>query len=169
MTNRTGASYVVRRIGERAAFGVWRHRGGVAFATLLVVGLGVYFSMFGATLTLPSLATLAAGGASAAGQGANAAGDCADTAMAAVADKSPGAAHQAYNCMAPAFRQRVSETQFSTQLQSQRLANVNKLARLGDYRDPSGGTLVYYALDGNGQSVGYIVYLGQDGKVLKIQ
>ena len=47
--------------------------------------------------------------------------------------------------------------------------NVEKLARVGDYRTPSGGTMVYYALDGGGQSVGYIVYLGQDGKVLKIE
>jgi hypothetical protein len=46
---------------------------------------------------------------------------------------------------------------------------VNKLARVGDYHSPAGGTMVYYALDGGGQSVGYIVYLGQNGKVLRIE
>ena len=29
--------------------------------------------------------------------------------------------------------------------------------------------MVYYAVDANGQSIGYIVYLGQDGKVSKIE
>jgi hypothetical protein len=29
--------------------------------------------------------------------------------------------------------------------------------------------MVYYAVDTNGQSIGYIVYLGQDGKVLRIE
>ena len=50
-----------------------------------------------------------------------------------------------------------------------RVASVDKLARVSDYKTPSGGTMVYYALDGGGQSVGYIVYLGQNGKVLRIE
>jgi hypothetical protein len=29
--------------------------------------------------------------------------------------------------------------------------------------------MVYYAVDSNGQSVGYIVYVGQSGKVLRIE
>jgi hypothetical protein len=29
--------------------------------------------------------------------------------------------------------------------------------------------MVYYAVNANGQSAGYIVYLGQNGKILKIQ
>jgi hypothetical protein len=29
--------------------------------------------------------------------------------------------------------------------------------------------MVYYAVDSNGQSLGYIVYVGQDGKVLKVE
>jgi hypothetical protein len=29
--------------------------------------------------------------------------------------------------------------------------------------------MVYYALDGGNQSVGYIVYLSQNGKVLRIE
>ena len=29
--------------------------------------------------------------------------------------------------------------------------------------------MVYYAIDGANQSVGYIVYMGQNGKVLRIE
>jgi hypothetical protein len=96
-------------------------------------------------------------------------GDCADTAMAAIADKSPSAAQRAYQCMDASFQQRVTEADFTTQMQTQRMPNIDKLARVGDYKTSAGGTMVYYALDGGGQSVGYIVYLGQDGKVLRIE
>ena len=58
---------------------------------------------------------------------------------------------------------------FIQQMQTQKMPNVNKLARVGDYHTPTGGTMVYYAVEGAGQSVGYIVYLGQDGKVLRIE
>lgn len=99
----------------------------------------------------------------------NASSDCADTAMAAITDKSAAVAQQAYQCMDASFQQRVSEQAFTQQMQTSTMPNVDKLARVGDYHSPAGGTMVYYALDGGGQSVGYIVYLGQNGKVLKIE
>ena len=89
--------------------------------------------------------------------------------MAAIADKSPAAAQRAYQCMAPTYQQRVTEQAFIQQIQTQSMPNVNKLARVGDYRTPTGGTMVYYAVDASGQSAGYIVYLGTDGKVLRIE
>jgi hypothetical protein len=89
--------------------------------------------------------------------------------MAAIANKSPGAAQQAYQCMDPSFQQRVPEQTFVQQLDTQALPDVNSVARVGDYHSQSGGSMVYYAVDANGQSVGYIVYLGQDGKVMKIE
>src|SRR6185437_5769230 len=95
--------------------------------------------------------------------------DCADTAMAAITDKSAAVAQQAYQCMDASFQQRVSEQAFTQQMQTSSMPSVDKLARVGDYHSPAGGTMVYYALDGGGQSVGYIVYLGQNGKVLKIE
>jgi len=99
----------------------------------------------------------------------NGGSDCADTAMAAITDKSPAVAQQAYQCMDPSFQQRVSEQAFTQQMQTSSMPSVDKLARVGDYHSPAGGTMVYYALDGGGQSVGYIVYLGQNGKVVKIE
>jgi hypothetical protein len=71
--------------------------------------------------------------------------------------------------MDPSFQQRVSEQVFVQQMQAQSLPNVQKLARVGDYRTPAGGTMVYYAVDASGQSIGYIVYLSPDGKVLRIE
>ena len=89
--------------------------------------------------------------------------------MAAIASKSPAAVQQAYQCMTPTFQQRVTEQAFVQQIQTQSLPNVNKLARVGDYRTPTGATMVYYAVDASSQSAGYIVYLGTDGKVTKIE
>jgi hypothetical protein len=89
--------------------------------------------------------------------------------MTAIADKSPAATQRAYQCMDATFQQRVTEQAFVQQMQAQKMPNVSKLARVGDYRTPAGGTMVYYAVDGVNQSAGYIVYLGQNGKVLKIE
>jgi hypothetical protein len=150
---------MLRRVVARAGVGVWRHKGGVLVSAVVGVGLAAYVTLSG-TGGLPAALVSAP---------APARSDCADTAMAAVADKSPTAAQRAYQCMDAAFQQRVTEAQFIQQMQTQRMPSVDKLARVGDYHTPAGGTMVYYALDGGGQSIGYIVYLGQDGKVLKIE
>jgi hypothetical protein len=150
---------MLARIANRAGQGVWRNRGGVFFSALVVVGLAGYIAVTGIhPLALPTV-----------GASTLANTDCADTAMAVIADKSSTAAASAYQCMDSSFRQRVSESEFLRQMQSQKLPNIQKLERVGDYHSAAGGTLVYYAVDGGAQSVGYIVYLGQDGKVLRIE
>jgi hypothetical protein len=159
METRTGASYVVRRVGARAAAGLWAHRGSLVIGVLVLAGIVAYGVMSFTTGTLRPLEATAGPPST----------DCADTAMAVVFDKSAAAATRAYECMDPAFQQRVSEAQFVQQMRSQNVGAVDKLARIGDHPNPNGGTLVYYALDGNGQSVGYIVYLDRSGKVLKIE
>jgi hypothetical protein len=164
MNTTPGAPQLLARVGARAGLGIWRHRGGVLLAALITVGLGAYalFAMSGAVPgpVLPGNTTATSTAASS---------DCADTAMAAIADKSPAAAQRAYACMDSTFQQRVSESQFVSQMQAQRMPTVDKLQRVGNYDAPNGGSLVYYAMDGGGQSVGYIVYLGRDGKVSKIE
>jgi hypothetical protein len=160
MSTQTSTPYLLRRVAARAGVGVWRHRGGVLLAVVVAAALGGYASMSWSG-SLP--ASFAQGGSP------SNATDCADTAMAAIADKSPASAQRAYQCMAPGFQQRVTEQAFLQQMQTQGLANVNKLARVADYRTAAGGTMVYYAVDASGQSVGYIVYLGSDGKVLRIE
>jgi hypothetical protein len=158
MSTQASAPHVLRRIAVRSGVGLWRHRGGLLLAVVVSAALGGYITMTWSG-ALPSFA--------AASSSAN--GDCADTAMAAIADKSPSVAQQAYQCMDATFQQRVTEQAFAQQMQTARLPNVDKLARVGDYHSPAGGTMVYYALDGGGQSIGYIVYLGQNGKVMKIE
>jgi hypothetical protein len=153
---------LLRRVAARAGIGVWRHRGGVLLALGVTAALVGYLAM-----SAPGQESLALGLAP--GSSASAASDCADTAMAAIANKSPSAAQGAYQCLDPSFQQRVSEQAFVQQIRSQAVANVASVARVGDYQSPQGGSMVYYAVDANGQSVGYIVYLGQDGKVLKIE
>ena len=154
-----GFGHVLSRVGARAALGVWRHRGGVLFAAVISVALGGY-----ALLTWSGATPAPLAGA------AGAATDCADTAMAAITDKSPAAAQRAYACMDATFQQRVPEAQFVRQMAAQQTPGSARLARIGDYHNASSGsTLVYFAVDGGNQSVGYIVYLGPDGKVLRIE
>jgi hypothetical protein len=161
MSTPVSAPYVFRRVAARAGIGVWRHRGGVLLAVAASVALGSYIAVTSSGASPLAVAS------SAPSVAAN--GDCADTAMAAIADKSPGVAQNAYQCMDASFQQRVSEQVFVQQIQSQSLPNVSKVDRVGAYHAPSGGSMVYYAVNANGQSVGYIVYLGQDGKVLRIE
>jgi hypothetical protein len=63
----------------------------------------------------------------------------------------------------------VSEPAFVQQLQALRVPNVTKINRLGSYQAPTGGTLVYFAVDTSGGSVGYVVYLGPDATVVQIK
>lgn len=148
------------RVAARTGAGIWRHRGGVLLA-LVLVAAGLGYLAFGGSSMMPVALQN--------GVGAAASTDCADTAMAAIADKSPSAAQRAYQCMDPSFQQRVPEQTFVQQLQAQALPNVNTVSRVGDYHSQAGGTMVYYAVDANGQSMGYIVYLGDSGKVLRIE
>jgi hypothetical protein len=160
MSTQPTTSAVLGRVVARTGAGIWRHRGGVLVALALTAASVGYMAFGGAGLTPLAL------GAS---PGASGATDCADTAMAAVADKSPSVAQRAYQCMDPSFQQRVPEQTFVQQVQAQALPNVSTVSRVGDYHSQTGATMVYYAVDANGQSVGYIVYLAQSGKVLRIE
>jgi len=160
MSTQTITPHLFRRVAARAGVGVWQHRGGVLLAAVVSLALGAYVAMTWTGEPPLSLAQRGSVGTTT---------DCADTAMAAIADKSPAAAQRAYQCMAPTYQQRVTEQAFVQQIQTQSVPNVNKLARVGDYRTPAGGTMVYYAVDASGQSAGYIVYLGADGKVVRIE
>jgi hypothetical protein len=166
MSTQASTPHVLRRVAVRAAVGVWRHRTGVLLSAIFSVALGSYITL---TWTGSVPLSLASGPLAPRGVAAVANTDCADTAIAAIADKSPVAAQRAYQCMDATFQQRVTEQAFVQQMQAQNIPNVSKLARVGDYHTPAGGTMVYYALDGANQSVGYIVYLGQNGKVVKVE
>jgi hypothetical protein len=151
---------LLRRVAARAGLGLWRQRGGLLLAVLVTAALGGYVAVAG-----PGQSSLGVGLGAAPGSP----GDCADAAIAAIANKSPSAAQSAYQCMDPSFQQRVPEQVFVQQIRAQALPNVQSVARVGDYHTPQGGSMVYYAVDANGQTIGYIIYLGQDGKVVRIE
>jgi hypothetical protein len=159
MNTHVSASYLLRRVAVRAAAGVWRTRGRLLLALLTSVAL------FGYVINRPPDVT------SALAQGApiGATADCANTVMSAIASPSPAAAQQAYLCMAPAVQQTVSEPAFVQQVQALQVPNVTSINRLGTYQAPTGGTLVYFAVDTSAGSVGYVVNLGPDGKVVQIK
>jgi hypothetical protein len=141
---------------------MWRNRGSMLFGVAVLVAMGGYtaYSLVGDSTLAPSAQAAAAAPTSMA---------CADTAMAAVTDKSTEAVDKAYDCLDPTFQQRVSQSDFANQMQSETMPAAAKISRLGDYKGTGGDTIVYYALDGSSQSVGYIVYLGESGKVLRIE
>src|SRR5438477_4894595 len=126
MSTPHGAPYVLRRVAARAGLGVWRHRVAVLIGAILAVGLGTY-----AMTNVSSMATLPL---AITNSGST---DCADTAMAAIADKSSDVASRAYQCMDASFQQRVPEAQFVRQMQQQALPNIQKLERVGDYHTAS--------------------------------
>jgi hypothetical protein len=152
---------LLRRVAARAGIGVWHHRGGVLLAAAASAGLLAY-------VTLTSSGVLALPGASgSASVGTNP--DCADTVMGAIAAQSASSAQRAYQCMDATFQQRVPEQVFVQQLQTRAMQNVSAVERVSDYHTPAGGTMVYYAMNANGQSAGYVVYVGKNGKILKIE
>jgi hypothetical protein len=161
MSTQITTSTVLRRVAARTGVGLWRQRGGILLGLALIGGITGYMALGAMDST-----TLAAGNSPAA---TAASSDCADTAMAALADKSSTAAQQAYQCMDTTFQERVPEQTFLDQIQAQKLPDASSVTRVGDYRIQSGGSMVYYAVGANDQSVGYIVYVGPDGKILKIE
>src|SRR5919205_2967547 len=148
-----GSVAVGRRIVGRTVTAVWRQKQAIVAGGRIPAALGAYWVVGPSH----SPATQAA------------AGDCADTTMAALADKTPANLQQAYQCMDPSYRQRMSEQQFSNQIKAAGSGPVTKVERVGTHAEPNGSELVYFALDSGDQSIGYIVYLGANGKVQKIE
>jgi hypothetical protein len=144
---------VGKRIVGRTLAAIWRQKQGILVGGVILAGLGGYWAVRPAQ-------PVASG---------ETAGDCADTTMAALADKSNTSLQQAYQCMDQSFRQRVSEQQFSSQVKSAGSGPVTKVERIGTHQEPSGAQLVYFALDSGDQSIGYIVYLDPNGKVQKVE
>ena len=124
MSTQVSAPSMVRRVAARAGAGMWRQRGGILVGLALIAAVTSYMA-----LGVTGMTPLAAGSG---GGTVSPTSDCADAAMAAIANKSPGAAQSAYQCMDPSFQQRVPEQTFVQQLQTQELPNVNKVARVGD-------------------------------------
>jgi hypothetical protein len=149
-----------QRIAVRASHALWRVKSSVVAGVVVLSAIGAYLFLY--VPAQPSAGTPAVAGGR----------DCADTVMAALAGSASGSEQQAYQCMDTSFQQRVSAQQFATQLQASGSSRgpITKVARVGTYDSPAGSTIVYYAVDTSSeQSLGFIAYLGQNGKVLTIE
>lgn len=135
----------------RLGVGLWRHRLGLIVAGLVVVA----FSAYEFTFAGPSGAVVAGV-------------DCADTAMIALTHVSDANARAAYDCLGPGMRT-ASEDQFVAAM-TERAAGDGQADRVADRHTPDGGKIVFYTVSaGDMPSVGYIVYLDPDGKVMKVE
>jgi hypothetical protein len=141
-----------RRIVSRTLAAVWHQKTAIILGAVVTAGLGGSMALRPAQQLSPQPSA-----------------DCADTTIAALAHKTNTALQQAYQCMDQTYRQRVSEQQFTTQVQSATSGPVTKVERIGSHPEANGAELVYFALDSGDQSIGYIVYLGPNGKVQKIE
>lgn len=144
--------HVAQRIAGRTLAAVWRQKAAIVGGAVILAGLGGYWALRPAQ--------------SAVSQSTE---DCADTTMAALANKTSQNLRQAYQCMDQSYQQRVSEQQFSTQIKAAGSGPIAKVERVGTHPEANGSQLVYFALDSADQSIGYIVYLGANGKVQKIE
>ena len=145
--------HIAQRIAGRTVAAVWRQKQAIVAGAVILAGLGGYWALRPAQHAASQTT----------GE------DCADTTMAALASKTTQDLQQAYQCMDQSYRQRVTEQQFSTQVKSAGSGPVAKVERVGTHPEPNGSQLVYFALDSGDQSIGYIVYLGANGKVQKIE
>jgi len=131
----------------------------VLLAVVVTVGMGAYLLVAGTATGVQALS------ASAARQE----GDCADTAILAISNHQADLSQRAYACMDATYQQRVSEPEFVSQMNQQATPNIERVARVGKYQSATGGTIVYFALEGGGESAGYIVYLDESGRVRRIE
>jgi hypothetical protein len=154
-------TYVFRRVATRAIAGLWRQKQALALGTATIAVIAGYMALSPALL---AAAPAAASGAVTATTGTA----CADTTMMAIAQKTPNALQQAYQCLDASAQQRMNEQQFAAQVQASG-PTVTNIARIGIYHDPSGSSLVYYALSSTTQSIGYVVYLDANGLVADVQ
>ena len=144
---------LVQRIASRAARGLWLQKQTLVVGAAVVAALCAYLAFF-----MPAQPSAARAGS-----------DCADTVMAALASNGAGV-QRAYQCMDTSFQQQVSQQQFTSRLQSSTAGRtITRIARVGSYDAPSGSQLVYYAVDAGNQSVGFVIYVGDNGKVLNIE
>lgn len=95
-------------------------------------------------------------------------GDCADLVMRYTIAKSRDTARAAYPCYSGLEAQGITEEQFVRQVGEIAMPIAGQVRRVGEYQAADGERIVYYALDGPTQTVGYTVYLTPDGKVRRV-
>lgn len=139
---------ILGRVAVRTGLALWRHRVQVLALGLVVGGLGA--TMASAAVPPPV-------------------GDCADVTMRAVSVRTPEAARMAYGCLDRGFASRVNQEQFVGMIRNRESQGAEQAMRVAEHRVPNGGRIVFYVMNSPSASVGYVVYLDNDGKVTRIE
>ena len=88
--------------------------------------------------------------------------------MAALTRVNDTTARAAYACLGASMRT-TSEDQF-VQTMQQRAITTGQANRVADRQTPDGGKIVFFTVSAtNLPAVGYIVYLDQQGKIIKVE
>jgi hypothetical protein len=94
--------------------------------------------------------------------------DCADTAMTYTLHKTADTARAAYACMSGFVVRGVTEDDFVRDAERYPSPIAGEIRRVGEYTAPDGQRVVYFAVVGPSQTVGYTIYLDREGKVWRI-
>jgi hypothetical protein len=137
-------STLLGHVAARTGVAIWRHRL-VFVGAAIVTGALAAFSMTSAAG--PTVVD----------------GDCADTTMSAVTNTTDASARAAYACLNAGMRS-TPEDAFVANMRQHSVPH-GQFSRVGEKHTTDGGNMVFYAVDADGQSVGYIVYLDPQGRV----
>lgn len=153
-------SAVFQRVAYRTGVAGWRNRGSWLLAALVLAGVA------GGYAALQARERVEVAGRQSTGPGP----DCADLVMAYVAWGEPDAGRRAYDCLGGPVAAAYTETEWRRQFSgnSQHREGAT-LSRVGEHATADGGRLIFYSLDRRDGSVGYVVYLGSRGKVLRVE
>jgi hypothetical protein len=154
-------SPLVVAIGWRLWTRFWGHRG-----TWLAIGLGL--GVLGAAtfgLRVPWRVSVEPSGQLVT---ETTAGDCADTAMTYTLHKTRETARAAFHCMSGFVVRGVTEEDFIQDAERYSAPIAGDIRRVGEFLAPDGQRMVYFAVVGPSQTVGYTIYLDRDGKVWRI-
>jgi hypothetical protein len=151
-------STILQRVAYRTGVGLWKQR---VWALAMVVLIPVVALV----ATLQDRSSVQVAGVQVGGGG-----DCADTIMAFVVSRTTAVARAAYRCLDPSMAQTMTEEQWVAEAADSPRGSTGPVTRVGEHGTDSGGKIVYFALDApSSGSVGYMVYLGPNGKILKVE
>jgi hypothetical protein len=94
-------------------------------------------------------------------------GDCADTTMAAIAKVDDDASRAAYECLDVSMRHASEETFVADMHEPDMPHGI--VTRIGDKQTPDGGRVVFYAVETRGDVIGYMIYLNNQNKVVRVE
>jgi hypothetical protein len=94
--------------------------------------------------------------------------DCADTAMIYTLHKTRETARAAFHCMSGFVVRGMTEDDFIMDAERYAAPIAGDIRRVGEFAAPDGQRVVYFAVVGPSQTVGYTIYVDREGKVWRI-